>query len=74
MSKKYPHLEEGDILEIVLEEYGHIKPYVVRKIDTRTQGEYGPNNSMYIGLRLLCDDDMTTKGNRDRKIVWKLKK
>lgn len=72
--KIYPELKVGDIVEIVLEQFGSIEPYVVRKIQTREQGEYSPNNSLYIALRKFTDEDNIVKTINHGEIIYKVKK
>ena len=67
-------IEVGDVIELALEPFGDIKPYIVRGIKFRTQGEYSANNSYYFALRKVEDKDLKSikvKEVIDQKVQYK---
>lgn len=68
--------EEGDIIELCFERYGNIRPYIVEKIGHRGQGEFSFNNSFYLVVRKLVEEDLGNVILKDEKgndVSYKLK-
>ena len=53
-------IEQGDVIELCFERFGHIDSFVVEAVQHRGQPEegYGKNNSFYVRVRKLEESDV----------------